>query len=63
MGRAPRTVKLSLSRKEAQYIDDILAMGLHGSTDAEVVRTFMRRGLQDAIRDGFLPRPPWRLEK
>lgn len=57
-----RKVTLALSRKEADYVDDVLAMGLHGSTRAEVVHTFLLRGLQDAVRDGFL-RPPWRKEK
>lgn len=50
----PLNVTMALSIREAVYLDALVAGGLHGVSRQEVVRTFMRRGLQDAYRDGFI---------
>jgi hypothetical protein len=56
--RAPkaRSVTLVLSIREAVYLDALVAFSLHGVSRQEVVRTFLRRGLQEAMKDGFFYR-------
>ena len=48
-----RRVSVVLSIREAVYLDHLVAFGLHGISRQEVVRTFMRRGLQEAMTAGF----------
>ncbi len=51
-----RSVTLVLSIRETVYLDHLVTFGLHGVSRQEVVRTFLRRGLQDAMQAGFFER-------
>ena len=51
-----RSVTVVLSIREAVYLDHLVTFGLHGISRQEVVRTFLRRGLQHAMTDGFFDR-------
>jgi hypothetical protein len=51
-----RSVTLLLSIRETVYLDHLVSFGLHGISRQEVVKTFMRRGLQDAMSAGFFER-------
>jgi hypothetical protein len=50
------TVPVIVSHAEAAYLVELVRLGIHGSDEMEVIQTFIRRGLQDAYRDGFLVR-------
>lgn len=51
-----RSVTVVLSVREAAYLDRLVSFGLHGVSRQEVVKTFMRRGLQEAMTAGFFER-------
>lgn len=51
-----RSVTLVLSIRETVYLDHLVSFGLHGVSRQEVVRTLLRRGLQEAMQAGFFER-------
>ena len=51
-----RSVTILLSVRETYYLDHLVTVGLHGGSRREVVKTFMRRGLQDAMQAGLFAR-------
>lgn len=48
----------TMSSQEMRYVDDLVKTHLFGENAAEVVQHLLRRGLQTAMRDGFIRRPP-----
>lgn len=49
-----RRVSLSVTEQVADYLEDLAAQGLLGATASEVAKTFVQRGIEQAIKDDFL---------
>jgi hypothetical protein len=52
----PRKVTLTLSIREAVYLDHLVRFGVHGVSRQEVLQFFLRKGLQDAMASRFFDR-------
>lgn len=52
----PRKVTLTLSIREAVYLDHLVQFGVHGVSRQDVLHFFLRKGLQDAIMGRFFER-------
>lgn len=57
-GRTRFTVRIS--EKLADYIDAVVAVGIHGSSNAEVARKFIENEVERLIREGIITKiaPP-----
>jgi hypothetical protein len=48
-----------VSERLADYIDDVVKLGIHGSSAAEVARKFIENEVERLIREGLLKiKPP-----
>ncbi len=52
-----KRIGLSVTSQVAVYLDTLASQGLLGATASEVAKTFVQRGIEQAIKDGFLERP------
>ena len=51
-------LKVELNRMIEAYLDDLAVLGILGSTREEVAVHLIRKGVEEALRDGFLRHPP-----
>ena len=69
MARSPNAnntdrIQIRVSSQIATYLDDLVALGIHGSTPSEIAKHFVENEVERLIKDGILGiRKPMKREK
>jgi hypothetical protein len=53
----PVKVGITISPQMSNYLDELVARGIHGRTPAEVVFQLISREIQQLLKDGYLKLP------